>query len=131
MGSCIPLIEPSLGLIVLRAADLGTTLRFYETIGLSFIQEQHGSGPVHYSCELGGTVVEIYPGQMGKAPDRKTGGAVMLGFRVGSLNSVVDAIKGIGGLILTNPQSSPWGKRAVVEDPDGRAVELNEPNSGI
>ena len=110
-------------LIVLRATDLDRTLEFYRLLGLEFVQEQHGSGSIHFSAQIGGTVIEIYPGQPGTAPDRKTAGATTIGFRVVSLDAILEQS---GAKILTPPQSSPWGRRAVVEDPDGRAVELNE-----
>lgn len=118
--------QPSLGLIVLRAADLEQTLRFYQALGLEFSEEQHGNGPLHYACDLGGMVIEIYPGKPGTAPDRRSGGATMLGFQVDSLETRLKAVEEIGVTVLTAPQNSPWGKRAVVQDPDGRAIELSE-----
>ncbi len=112
-----------LSLIVLRAVDLDHTLAFYTALDLEFTPEQHGSGPLHYSAPLGTAIIEIYPGQPGTAPDRRTAGAVTLGFHVPSLDS---ALERLNAKILTPPQTSPWGRRAVVADPDGRAVELNE-----
>ena len=118
--------KPSLGLVVVRSADIEQTLRFYRALGLEFTEEQHGNGPVHYACDLGGTVIEIYPGKPGTAPDRRAGGATLLGFQVGLLEVTLKAIAEIGATVLTAPQASPWGKRAVVQDPDGRAIELSE-----
>ena len=122
---------PTLNLLVLRAADVQASLRFYQALGLSFVQEQHGTGPVHFSCELGAMVIEIYPararGGGAGAPDRRDAGATIVGFRVESLAAVIDALAREGAVVLTAPQDTPWGKRAVVSDPDGRAVELNEP----
>jgi predicted enzyme related to lactoylglutathione lyase len=117
---------PKLGLIVIRVANLEQTVNFYRALGLGFSEEQHGNGPVHYACNLGGTVVEIYPGKSGTAPDRRNGGATLLGFQVDSLEVTLKAIAEIGATVLTAPQDSPWGKRAVVQDPDGRAIELSE-----
>jgi hypothetical protein len=34
---------------------------FFTKLGLSFVQEQHDGGPVHYACEVNGKVFEIYP----------------------------------------------------------------------
>jgi len=115
-----------LGLIVIRAADIEQTLRFYRALGLEFVEEQHGNGPLHYACDLSGTVIEIYPGKPGAAPDRRSGGATLLGFQVDLLEPALKAIEEIGATVLTPPQNSPWGRRAVVQDPDGRAIELNE-----
>ena len=119
----------SLGLVVLRAADLEVARAFYSAIGLTFVREQHGTGPVHYSCELpGGVVLEIYPGKPGSAPDRRNAGATIIGLKVQSLDPALTALRGKGAVILTPPQDTPWSRRAVVQDPDGRAVELSEPS---
>jgi lactoylglutathione lyase len=116
----------SMNLLVLRTAQLEKCLTFYQAIGLKFDQEQHGKGPIHYACELGTIVLEIYPGDPGLAPDRKTGGATMLGFQVVALDNLLEVLGGEGIPILSPIQSSAWGKRAVVQDPDGRAIELNQ-----
>jgi catechol 2,3-dioxygenase-like lactoylglutathione lyase family enzyme len=47
----------SLDLVVLYAADLEASQRFYATLGLVLTREQHGRGPVHYSAQLDGTVL--------------------------------------------------------------------------
>ena len=120
------MIPPKLGLLVMRAADLEQTARFYRALGFEFVGEQHGNGPLHYACELNGTVIEIYPGKPGTAPDRRSGGATLLGFQVDSLEVTLKAIAEIGAPVLTAPQESPWGRRTVVQDPDGRAIELTE-----
>lgn len=46
---------------VLRTDDIEAMKRFLENFGLTFVEEQHGDGPVHYSCETGEKVFEIYP----------------------------------------------------------------------
>ena len=119
----------SLNLIVLRAADIESALNFYKALGLEFIQEQHGNGPVHYACEMDGLVIEIYPGKAGNAIDRKQAGSVTLGFQVSDLNNVIDALKALNIVVLTEPKQSNWGLHAVVQDPDGRAVDLTQPLS--
>jgi lactoylglutathione lyase len=115
--------DVSLSLIVLRSANIDAALKFYQAIGLTFVQEQHGSGPVHYACEMGKTILEIYPAEAGTAPERKSGGATMLGFSVASVDEILAQLS---TTIITPPKDSAWGRRAVVFDPDGRAIELNE-----
>src|SRR5258708_39784504 len=119
----------ALNLVVLRAANLEISLKIYQSLGLEFVQEQHGNGPIHYSCEIGNTVIEIYPGKPGTAPDRKNAGATTIGFQVEDLDTVVIALGNNGIIIITAPQDSAWGRRAVVQDPDGRAVELSQAKS--
>jgi lactoylglutathione lyase len=71
-------------------------------------------------------VIEIYPGKPGSAPDRRSAGATMIGFQVEILDAVIEQLKNNDAEILTAPQDSLWRRRAVVQDPDGRAIELSE-----
>ncbi len=113
-----------LGLIVLRSTDAARTRRFYEALGLKFAVEQHEKGVLHYACTLGQTVLEIYPGKDAPAPDANAGGATMLGLRVGDVDRVSATVTQAGARSRRAPADSPFGRRAVVEDPDGRVVEL-------
>jgi len=116
-----------INLVVLRTANLVSARSFYETFGLSFVEEQHGSGPVHLSCERGGIVLELYPGKPGQAPERLNAGATMLGFSVESMAQTLEKLTAQKVVVVTPPKESPWGKRMVVLDPDGRAIEVSEP----
>lgn len=111
-------------LIVLRCSDLELSRAFYTALGLTFHTERHGKGAVHYSCQLGNLVLELYPGKPGLAPVRTQAGATMHGFLIESLDAVLANLQGLGAKIVQLPTDSPWGLRAVVLDPDGRAVEL-------
>jgi lactoylglutathione lyase len=113
-----------LGLMVLRASDAARTRRFYETLGLQFSVEQHEKGVLHYACVLGGLLLEIYPGKEAPPPDANASGATMLGLRVSDVEAVYAAVTKGGAKSRRAPADSPYGKRAVVEDPDGRVVEL-------
>jgi len=113
-------------LVVIRSSNLEAALSFYGALGLSFVQEQHGSGPVHYSCDMGGVVLEIYPGQPGAAPEPKTAGSTMLGFSVASLDDILEKLRELGIEPKTGPKDSSWGRWVNVVDPDGRVVQLNQ-----
>jgi len=117
-----------LNLLVLRSKNVAAALEFYRAVGLAFVEEQHGSGPIHYSCELGGMVVEIYPGSDGAAPDRKVGGATTMGFSIKALDSTMATLEALKVEVVSGAKEGPWGRRAVVLDPDGRAIDLTEPN---
>jgi len=47
-----------------------------------------------------------------------------LGFSVPSLERVLEALQALGTAVVSQPKATAWGRRAVVQDPDGRAVEL-------
>lgn len=88
---------------MLYSNDLERCRAFYADLGLPFVLEQHGQGPEHYATELsGGLVAELYP-----ATERRPASSNRLGFHVDA--EAVDLAPG----------------RHVVEDPDGRAVEVH------
>lgn len=115
----MPLV--SLRLLVLKTPHLDRLRAFYQALGVELIEEQHGSGPVHYAGRIGDAVLEIYP-----LPDK--GGladtTTRLGFAVDRLAEVVQGLRVAGAIIAAEPRQTAWGLRAVVRDPDGRAVEL-------
>jgi lactoylglutathione lyase len=118
--------HPSLSLLVFRTVDVEKSLLFYRLLGLEFVQEQHGTGPIHHSCQINNIVIEIFPGKQGNAPERRTAGAMMIGFQVDNLNEIIEGLQRERFKVVTQPQDSVWGRRAVVEDIDGRAIELSQ-----
>ncbi len=110
-----------LNLIVLRVTDLERSREFYEALGLEFVQERHGTGPMHYACDLDGTIFELYPR---KNADTFSSDGVRLGFTVPALDQTINLVTSIGGRVNQAPIRSTWGMRAVVCDPDGSKVEL-------
>ncbi len=118
-------MEPRVSLIVLRTADVERVLRFYRALGLVFVQEKHGTGPTHFSATLGSTVVEVYPARTDREPDRRAPGATMVGFAVESLDVTLATLRREGARVITEPKDME-PRRAVVEDPDSRAVELTQ-----
>ncbi len=110
---------PSLSLIVLRSGNVEATREFYSRMGLSFVEERHGSGPRHYAATIGPMVFEIYPNRDGVPP-----APIRIGFRVSAFDETVEALRRKGARIIREAANSKWGRRAVVEDPDGNSVEL-------
>jgi lactoylglutathione lyase len=119
---------PAMNLLVLRTANVETMLAFYKALGLTFEQEQHGTGPIHYSTQPGDVTMEIYPAEAGQAPDRKAGGATMIGIKVESIDAVAEQLQNLGIKMLSAPKDSTWDRRATVLDPDGRMIELTQAN---
>ena len=114
-------VSISLNLVVIYSHNLTKSIGFYEKLGLTFEQEQHGKGPVHYSCNLGSVVLEIYP-----ALNNTVTTKLRLGFSLPDIEKVMEDIKTLGQFVITEPTRSEWGKRAVIEDPDGYKLELIE-----
>lgn len=113
--------SPALKLLVLKTTHVDRLRAFYQALGVELVEEQHGSGPLHYAAQVGNAMLEIYPlpGEGGVA-DATT----RLGFAVEDLAEVIHAAHAVGVTITSEPRQTAWGLRAVVRDPDGRSVEL-------
>ena len=110
-----------LSLLVLRCADLTASVAFYRALGLDFQEEQHGNGPQHFACEEDGFVFELYPSiPFAATKDSQS----RLGFRIASVESAQQNLKEIG--IEATLKDSSWGARLILQDPDGRTVEIGE-----
>jgi lactoylglutathione lyase len=113
--------------LVLFTADAVKTAKFYRAIGLELEHEHHGEGPVHYAVELGPVHFAVYQAdESGYAPARRAAGSSFPGFYVDSLDEATESLRRTGARVLTEHEQMPWGCRIVAEDPDGRAVEVND-----
>ena len=123
-------VDPTLNLVVLRCNDLARSRRFYDALGLRFVDERHGERPPHLAATLpGGTVVELYPAAEPTSPLPAVPAQVArdprLGFAVEHIDAVVAHIEGEGGQVIVRPaDGDDRVRRAIVVDPDGRRVEL-------
>lgn len=112
-----------ISLLVIKTNQLEKQKTFYESFGLIFQKEKHGKGPEHFSTEIKEQdfVLEIYPlPKKQTLPDTST----RLGFRVNDLEKTIQTILQLGGKIKNEIRTTSWGTLAVVEDFDGRSVEV-------
>jgi catechol 2,3-dioxygenase-like lactoylglutathione lyase family enzyme len=109
-----------LQLVMIRSKDLEKARAFYEALGVKFVMHSHG-GPDHLCCESHGFVFEIYP--LGKKQTATVD--TRLGFAVKSIRGAIAKAESVGGVVFQLPKQTPWGKRAVLCDPDGHRVEIS------
>lgn len=112
-------------LLVLRSPNPALLMQFYSTLGLNFDYHQHGNGPKHYAAQLGDMVLEIYPltkGQNVADPHLR------LGWEVANFEQVMENLEKQNFRILQTPQQTEFGYLSVVEDSDGRKVEIYRTN---
>ena len=114
--------QPQLQLVVIYSPNPETICAFYERLGMRFARERHGRGPEHFAAQLGELVFEIYP----LPADDSPANSVRLGFAVAALDKLLETLLDAGGKLITEPLDSPWGRRAVMADPEGRRLELVE-----
>ncbi|MEO0041698.1 MAG: hypothetical protein RL329_1146 [Bacteroidota bacterium] len=108
-----------INLIVLKTNQLHALAHFYEQLGLRFEYHKHEQGIFHYSTILDGTVFEIYP-----LPKKITvvDTTTRLGFEVPQLLPLLADLKEKGVKIMAQPSETA----AIIEDLDGRKIELSE-----
>lgn len=82
---------------------------------------------MHAAAGLGRVHFALHPATgPGRAPERRSAGDSFPGVFVDSLDDALREVAALGAPILTEHEVTPWGCRVVVQDPDGRAVELND-----
>ncbi|RBL89987.1 VOC family protein [Chitinophaga flava] len=112
----------SLNLLVIKTNQMLEVAAFYTLLGFEFEYHQHGKGPFHYASKST-PLLEIYPlPQQVSQPDKTT----RLGFKVRELDKMVEHLEGRGMPVIARPIMTEWGYHAIVQDPDGRKIELTE-----
>lgn len=109
-----------LHLLVLKTRQIDRLAEFYSALGLTFTEEKHGDGPRHYAAQVGDLVLELYP----LAEDGKGVDTTRLGFAIPDLDATLRTLALTGAAVVSGPKPTRQGRKAVVRDPDGRAVEL-------
>lgn len=115
--------KTAINLIVIKTDKIQAQFEFYSALGLQFEYHKHGDGPHHYASTAGQPVMEIYPLPRGiLQPDNTT----RLGFTVEDLDELIQSLRDRGIKIVSDPAKTQWGYSAVVQDLDGRKIELTE-----
>lgn len=110
--------------IIINTAHPEEMLRFYGRLGLHFEMKQVSKGGHCHKAFLGGvelTFFAVKETARARSPD------LQLTIRVAELDAIVTDLNAIEGVqCLLDPTILPDGKKAILLDPDGRAVELVE-----
>ncbi|MEP0265606.1 hypothetical protein [Dokdonia sp.] len=110
-----------LNLLVIRTQNPEALKCQYELLGMTFEHHKHDKGPYHYTSEIDGIVFEIYPFTKSMT---EADGTLRLGLEVSNLKHTIDAIRNSNWIIRSDAQKMPWRITAIVQDLDGRKIEL-------
>lgn len=110
-----------LNLLVIQTPDPKRLKSQYELLGLKFDYHRHETGPFHYAAEHEGLVFEIYP--LTKSM-KKADGSLRFGFDIDNLEELMQHIRNSDWVIKTMLRETAWGKVAIIQDLDGRKIEL-------
>lgn len=110
-----------LNLLVIRTSNPKALAAQYELLGFIFDYHQHGNGPFHYASNKDDFVFEIYPLQRSAT---KADDSIRLGAEVKDLHLTMTTLRNSNWKIMTEARQTQWGLSAVIQDLDGRKVEL-------
>lgn len=117
-------MEPQLTSIIINTGNAEAMLRFYSRLGLAFECKQISKGGQCHKAFLGPVELTLYTVKetaKARAPD------LQLTFRIAGLDAAAADLSQIEGVqCLMDPTLLPDGKKAILLDPDGRAIELIE-----
>ncbi|MCU0392586.1 MAG: glyoxalase/bleomycin resistance/extradiol dioxygenase family protein [Thermoflexibacter sp.] len=110
-----------LRLLVIRANEPERITNFFGILGVTFDYHKHGNSPLHYSATLGQVILEIYPLAKNQIETDKN---LRLGFKIDNFDEVIEKLRKNEITFLSEPKQTDFGYMVVIEDPEGRKIEL-------
>ncbi|MDQ3853770.1 MAG: VOC family protein [Thermoproteota archaeon] len=110
------------GAVILLVSNMEKSIKFYsDTLELP-IKSRSKDWTEFFKND---TVLALHP-----APEKKkmlkTGSGTLVGFEVTDLDSTVKKLKGKRVKFFKRPKDEPFGKHAIVQDPDGHLISIAE-----
>jgi lactoylglutathione lyase len=118
------------GAVILLVSNMEKSIKFYsETLELA-IKTRSKDWTEFFNND---TVLALHPAPK-KKTILKTGSGTLVGFEVTDLDSTVKKLKERRVKFFKRPKEEPFGKHAIVQDPDGHLIsiaEINEKSLGF
>jgi lactoylglutathione lyase len=118
------------GAVILLVSNMEKSIKFYsETLELP-IKTRSKDWTEFFNND---TVLALHPAPK-KKTILKTGSGTLVGFEVTDLDSTVKKLKERRLKFFKRPKEEPFGKHAIVQDPDGHLIsiaEINEKSLGF
>ena len=115
------------GTVILLVSDMERSVKFYkELLGLPVKTKTQSQDWVEFfNRETTLSLHAINKGKGGSnvgSKDTKLGTGTLLGFMVSDIDSTVQFLKENNIRFFKEPREEPFGKHAIVEDPDGHLI---------
>ncbi|TAE75159.1 MAG: glyoxalase/bleomycin resistance/extradiol dioxygenase family protein [Bacteroidetes bacterium] len=110
-----------LKLLVIRANEPEKIANFFSILGITFDYHKHGNSPLHYSATLGQVILEIYPLAKNQIETDKN---LRLSFKIDDFDTVIEKLKENEITFLSEPKQTDFGYMVIIQDPEGRKIEL-------
>jgi lactoylglutathione lyase len=109
------------GAVILLVSNMEKSIKFYsETLELP-IKTKSKDWTEFFKND---TVLALHPAK--KKSKLKTGSGMLVGFEVSDLSSTVKKLKKKRARFFKRPKEEPFGKHAIVQDPDGHLISIAE-----
>jgi lactoylglutathione lyase len=110
-----------LGAIILLVSDMDNSTRFYRDVLNLPIKSQSKDWIEFFNRE---TVLALHPARKARQPSLQ--GNVLVGFMVSDLEAEVELLQRKNVKFFKRLKDEPFGKHAIIEDPDGHLISLAE-----
>jgi catechol 2,3-dioxygenase-like lactoylglutathione lyase family enzyme len=109
------------GAVILLVSNMEKSVRFYkDTLGLP-VKTKSKDWTEFFNNN---TVLALHPAK--KKSNLKTGTGMLVGFEVSDLDSTVKRLKEKRVKFFKKLKEEPFGKHAIVRDPDGHLISIAE-----
>ncbi len=110
-----------IGAVILLVSDMETSTRFYRDVLNLPIKSQSKDWTEFFNRE---TVLALHPAR--KAQKSNSQEKVLVGFMVHDLEAQVESLMKKNVKFFKRLKDEPFGKHAIIEDPDGHLISLAE-----
>ena len=109
------------GAVILLVSNMERSVKFYkDTLGLP-LKSKSKAWTEFFANE---TVLALHPAE--RKGNIKTGSAMLVGFEVSDLDATVKTLKEKKVKFFKKPRQEPFGKHAIIKDPDGHLISIAE-----
>jgi lactoylglutathione lyase len=110
-----------IGAVILLVSNMDNSTRFYKDVMNLPIKSQSKDWTEFFNRE---TVLALHPARKGEGhtPQRN----VLVGFMVNDLEAEVELLQKKNVKFFKRLRNEPFGKHAIIEDPDGHLISLAE-----
>jgi lactoylglutathione lyase len=109
------------GAVILLVSNMEKSIRFYgDILGLP-IKTKSKDWTEFFNRD---TVLALHPAK--KKGKMKTGSGMLVGFEVSDLDLTVKKLREKKIKFFKKPKEEPFGKHAIIQDPDGHLVSIAE-----
>lgn len=114
------------GAIIWTSSRLPEMLEFYSRIGIPLEPDTHkrdATHIAHYEADIDGIHYAVFE-KDSSTDDEGNEAATLVGFAVEDIAATLQLLNDLNPKVKKPLEETPWGKRIVILDPDGRSVEL-------